>query len=362
MVESNGPSAIDRPHLPYRQSLVIALATVAFVTICALVMRPFLDVIAWALAFAVALRPVSTWLTQRIKNRSLASCIVVLLGALVIGVPASWVVRVLVNASVENIASIISQPGSTAVLDPAQAPPYLSSLLTWLEGAFHPQATFENFTKALESRLPDIVTLTLVTVVKFALVLFTAFFFVRDDVAFFRYLTWISPLSSTETAFVASRVIDTIHACLFGIVLMAILQGCLGAVIFWWLELPRPTLWGTVMGLLAIVPYLGAFIIWIPTALVLAMHGAWTEAILLSVWGGIVIGLADNLLYPVMVGKRLHYHSLVIFFFLLGGVIVFGSAGVVLGPISLSITHSLLKLWRGEEAEPGLPRALPRHS
>ena len=115
------------------------------------------------------------------------------------------------------------------------------------------------------------------------------------------------------------------------------------------------------MGLLAIVPYLGAFIIWIPTAAVLAMHGAWTDAIILSVWGGVVIGLADNFLYPVLVGKRLHYHSLLIFFFLLGGVLIFGGAGVVLGPVVLSVTHSLLGLWQqeGAAAKPHSHEALP---
>ncbi len=351
MVESNSPSAIDRPYLPYSQSFVVALVTLVLVSICGLVMRPFFDVITWALAFTVALRPVASWLKRNIKNQSLASFLVVFIGTLVIGVPASWVIRVLVIASVENIGSIISQPGSTAWFDPTTAPRYLTPLLSWLEQSFRLQATIESFIKSIEGRLPDLVTLTLVSLIKFALVLFTAFFFVRDEAAFSRSVGWLSPLSSEETTFVASRVLDTIHACLFGIVLMAILQGSLGAFIFWWLKLPQPALWGTVMGLLAIVPYLGAFIIWVPTAVALAMHGAWTDAIILSAWGGIVIGLADNFLYPVLVGKRLHYHSLLIFFFLLGGVIVFGGSGVVLGPIALSVTHSLLKLWRREEAE-----------
>jgi predicted PurR-regulated permease PerM len=359
VVEDNSPSAIDRPYLPYRPSLVVALVTLVLVSICGLIMRPFLDIIAWALAFAVAVRPMSTWLKRKTKNQFLASFLVVFIGTLVISMPASWVIRVLVTASVENVASIISQPDSTAWFDPTTAPRYIAPLLSWLEQSFRLQATFESFINSIEGRLPDLVTLTLVTIVKFALVLFTAFFFIKDEAAFSRYVKWLSPLSSEETTFVASRVLDTIHACLFGIVLMAILQGCLGAFIFWWLKLPQPALWGTVMGLLAIVPYLGAFIIWVPTAVVLAMHGAWTDAIILSAWGGIVIGLADNFLYPVLVGKRLHYHALLIFFFLLGGVIVFGSSGVVLGPIALSVTHSLLKLWRGEEAEPWVTGAPP---
>jgi predicted PurR-regulated permease PerM len=356
VLEEDTPSTFDHPYFPYSNTLAIALVTLGFVFISAVIMRPFLNIIAWALAFTVTLHPISRWLEPKIGNRSWASCLAVLAGALVIGLPASWVIRMLLTTSIDGLQEIVSQSGSTSWLDPSLAPPQVASLLSWLDHTFHLQAVVENFIKSATQRLPNILTLTLLTITQFGLVLFTAFFFIRDRRTFFQYLVWISPLQTRETAHVASRIVDTIHACLFGIVLMAILQGALGALIFWWLELPQPALWGAVMGLLAIVPYLGAFLVWIPTAVVLAMHGAWTDAIILCVWGGIVIGLADNFLYPVLVGRRLHYHSLLVFFFLLGGVLVFGSAGVVLGPIVLSVTHSLLDLWHPKEE-----RAKPHH-
>lgn len=354
VLEDDTLRGADRPYLPYSQSLAIALITLGCVSVCAVVIGPFVTILAWALALAVALRPLARWLQRHITNQSCASCLVVVVGALMIGLPASWVIRILITASMENIGALIPKTGTTTFFDPSTAPPRLAPFLSWLEESFHLQATLQNMVETATDRLPNILTLTILGIVQFALVLFTTFFFVRDTQAFFSYLTWLSPLPTAATTFVASRVIDTVHACLYGIVLMAILQGSLGAFIFWWLALPQPVLWGIVMGLLAVVPYLGAFVIWIPTAVVLAMHGAWTDAIILSVWGGIVIGLADNFLYPVLVGKRLHYHSLLIFFFLLGGVILFGSAGVVLGPMSLSVTHSLLELWqrREEKAEP----------
>lgn len=349
MVEEDSPSAADNQDFSYNHPLIVTLGILGSLSVCALVMRPFLDIIAWAFAFAVTLRPISMWIKGRILNQSFASCLVVFVGLLVIAIPASWVLRVLLAASIENLGSIIRLSSSPTWLDPASAPPRLASLLIWLDQTVHFRALMENFLRIMEQRLPNIVTLTLLTILKFALILFTAFFFIRDEAAFLRYLTWLSPLPAKETAILVSRVVDTTHACLFGIVLMAILQGTLGAFIFWWLELPRPALWGVVMGFLAIVPYLGAFIVWIPTSAVLTMHGAWTDAVILILWGAIVIGLADNLLYPILVGKRLHYHSLLIFFFLLGGVILFGAAGVVLGPVVMSVTHSLLELWKGSD-------------
>ena len=362
MLERDTPSTINHPNLPYSQSLAIAVLTLGFVYLCAHLMRPFLTIIAWALAFAVALQPISQWLCRKIRSQSCSACLAVCFGATVIGAPATWVIHVLITASIENLPAILTESSSTTWFDPSTAPPQLAPLLSRLEQSLHLQAIIESFIQSTAQRLPNIVTLTFFTILQFALVLFTSFFFIRDNRAFFRYLIWISPLSAQESAYVAHRVIDTVHACLYGIVLMAVLQGSLGAFIFWWLELPQPVLWGLVMGLLAIVPYLGAFIVWIPTTVVLAMHGAWTAAIILSVWGGIVIGLADNFLYPILVGKRLHYHSLLIFFFLLGGVLVFGSAGVVLGPMILSVTHSLLDLWQRQAggAKPHVDKVLPR--
>jgi predicted PurR-regulated permease PerM len=100
------------------------------------------------------------------------------------------------------------------------------------------------------------------------------------------------------------------------------------------------------MGLLAMVPYLGAFLVWIPVAMTLALGGRWIDALVLSVWGSLVIGLSDNIIYPFLVGKRMRFHTLIVFFFLLGGVVLFGPSGVVLGPVVLAITDALFEIWR----------------
>ncbi len=337
------------PYLPYSQSLALGLTTLWFIYLCAVIVKPFFTVLAWSLALAVASYPVSSWLQGRIRSRSFASFIALSGAALVIFAPTLWIIRVLINAAAENITGLIQQSGLKFWLDPTTAPPRLAPLLTWLDQSLHLQQVLTDFVSSVAQRLPQLVTMSLVGLVQVLLVLFTTFFFIRDGELFFSYLKWGVPLPEHQTEKAVFRVIDTVHACLFGVVLMAILQGALGSAIFWWLGLPQPFLWGVAMGLLAAVPYLGAFVIWIPTAFVLAMHGRWGDAALLTVWGGIVIGLADNFLYPVLVGKRLHYHTLLIFLFLLGGVFVFGSAGIVIGPMILSVTHGLIALWHHEE-------------
>lgn len=125
---------------------------------------------------------------------------------------------------------------------------------------------------------------------------------------------------------------------------MALIQGGLGGLIFWWLDLPAPVLWGFVMALLSVLPVLGAFVIWLPAAVVLALDGYWGRALLLTGWGILVVHPVDNFLGPVLVGTKLRLHTLLIFFSVIGGLAAFGGSGIVLGPVTIAIAVSLFDI------------------
>jgi predicted PurR-regulated permease PerM len=167
------------------------------------------------------------------------------------------------------------------------------------------------------------------------------------------------PLSEAEVEEVFRRVADTIYAIVYGTLTVALVQGLLGGLMFWVLGLPAALLWGAVMALLAVVPVLGAFVVWAPAALFLALTGSWGKAVVLTVWGVGVVSLIDNLLYPILVGRRLRLHTLVVFIAIVGGVPLLGSAGVILGPAALAVTVALVDIWRrrtsgGRAAETGV--------
>ena len=164
-----------------------------------------------------------------------------------------------------------------------------------------------------------------------------------------------------ETDRLCGRVGDTIYATIYGTLAVSAVQGLLGGLMFWWLGLPAPLFWGVVMALLAVVPVLGAFVVWIPAALFLAMEGSWGKAIILAVWGGVVVGSIDNLLRPVLVGKRLQLHTVFVFISVVGGLLVFGASGLILGPVVLTITTVLLENWRGRTAGEAMARIDPEH-
>lgn len=118
-----------------------------------------------------------------------------------------------------------------------------------------------------------------------------------------------------------------------------------GGLMFWWLDLPAPFLWGVVMSFLAIVPMLGASLIWVPAAIFLAMEGNWLNALILTLWGMLVVGTIDNFLRPIFLGNRLKLHTILIFISVIGGLLKFGTAGLILGPVTLAITVALLEIW-----------------
>jgi predicted PurR-regulated permease PerM len=187
---------------------------------------------------------------------------------------------------------------------------------------------------------------SLIEAIGVLLTFYLLFYFLRDRREVLVSLRALSPLSQADMDRLLSRVGDTVHATIYGTLVVAAVQGTLGGLMFWWLGLPAPLLWGLVMGVLAVVPVLGAFVVWIPATLFLALDGSWGKALILALWGGVVVGGIDNVIYPILVGNRLKLHTIPAFMAIIGGLIVFGPSGLILGPVTLTVTVLLLEIWQ----------------
>jgi predicted PurR-regulated permease PerM len=188
------------------------------------------------------------------------------------------------------------------------------------------------------------------TIVQTALVIFTLFYLFRDGDAMRRVLTDMVPLEARQTRDVVARTKEVVGASVYGVIVIAGIQGALGFFIFWVLGLPSALLWGVVMFFLSMIPMAGAFLVWAPAALYLAASGDYAKALILTAWGVVVVGSIDNVLSPRLVGKRARMHELLIFFAVLGGIQAFGVIGVVLGPVVVAITLALVEMLRQSNA------------
>ena len=131
-----------------------------------------------------------------------------------------------------------------------------------------------------------------------------------------------------------------------GTFLISAIQGFIGGITFWALDIRAPILWGVVMGVFALIPAVGPAIVWLPAAIILLASGEVAKGLILIVIGAVVIGLVDNLLRPILVGRDARLPDYVILLTTLGGITVFGLSGVVIGPI---IAALLFTVWTSLE-------------
>ena len=224
--------------------------------------------------------------------------------------------------------------------------PRLAPIAQRIERQIDLPGTISTIAARLTNAIASFVRGSVIQAIGVILTFYLLFYFLRDRRAVLLTLRSLSPLSEADMDRVFSRVGDTVHATIYGTLVVAAVQGTLGGLMFWWLGLPAPVLWGLVMGVLAVVPVLGAFIVWIPAALLLALEGSLGKALILALWGGVVVGGIDNLIYPILVGNRLKLHTIPAFMAIVGGLIVFGASGLILGPVTLTVTVVLLEIWR----------------
>ena len=193
-----------------------------------------------------------------------------------------------------------------------------------------------------------------IAAVQVSLTLYFLFYFLRDRARVLRDIRSLLPLNQSETHTLFSRVNETIHATLYGMLALSALQGVLGGLMYWGLGIPSPCFWALVMALFAFVPVVDTVAIWLPAAVYLGLEGRWGEALVGAGLGSLAIRLIVNLLYPVVVRKRLRAPSIRIFIALLGGLVIFGWSGLVLGPVILTATGALLEICAKRFAGPEL--------
>lgn len=340
--------------------------TVGVLYLCCRMALPFLPALAWAMALALLLAPLQRWLEPKVRAAGIAAGIVVLLAGVGVLLPAMLIADRLVDEVARGGSAISAMVESGQWRPNVAAYPLLAPVADWAERQFDLPDTANAVASWLTSTVGSLARESLLQVIGMVMTLYLLFYFLRDRATILASVEALSPLTRADTLRMFGNVDDTVHATVYGTLVVGLVQGALGGLMFWWLGLPAPLLWGVLMGLLAVVPVLGAFIIWIPAALFLLLDGSGGKALLLALWGAIVVGGIDNLLYPMLVGRRLKMHTLLAFVSIVGGLALFGSAGLILGPVIFAITRQLLEIWnrRGGPlaasapppvAEPGVP-------
>jgi predicted PurR-regulated permease PerM len=323
----------------FRKGFLLALVigvTTAFV----FVVRDFLMTTFVAAIFSGLAQPLYRRILQTVGGRKVvASAVTLLTIAVLVGAPLVAVLSVVTNEAVRVTESVT--PWVTQIVN---EPTRLNTYLDRLPGIQRIMPFREQIlTKAGEAAgsLGRIVVAsissttrdTLALVVDFFMMLYAMFFFLMDGRQYLDSLVQYLPLRESEQNQLLQRFVSVARATLKGTLLIGIVQGSLGAVIFAILGIPAAVLWGLMMTVMSVLPMIGGAIVWVPAAIILAVEGFWMKAVILVAFGSLVIGTVDNLLRPRLVGHDTKMSDLLVLFSTLGGIAEFGAIGFIVGPI-----------------------------
>jgi len=343
--------------------IVLIAASVLVGWLCWLLVVPFVPAVTWAVVLAVIAHPLHERLLARMPSwPNAAASLALVVVTIVIALPTAYVVREIGHEAIASADSLQRLTDGERWRRAFDAFPSLAPLRDWIDARvdFKSQlgdATGGQSVRGAIERVTEIAITVLVT-------FFLLFFFLRDKWRILVTIQSLVPLADAETEEVTHKVRDMIAAVVYGTLVVALVQGSLGGLMFWWLGLPAPVLWGTVMALVAVLPIFGAALVWVPAAALLLLDGHWEKALILALWGSLVIGLIDNFMYPLLMKNRLSMHTVPVFIAAMGGLFAFGATGVVLGPLVLAVALALLDIWRRRmrlhEIETGVNDDSPR--
>ncbi|MEX2581810.1 MAG: AI-2E family transporter [Gemmatimonadota bacterium] len=201
----------------------------------------------------------------------------------------------------------------------------------------------------------------LTVTVMFLLMLYFLFFFLRDGDRITHAIVRAVPMGDERERRLLGKFAEVSRATVKGTLIVAMVQGALGGIMFAVVGIEAAVFWGVVMGVLSLLPAVGAFLIWVPAAIGFFISGVFWKGIFLVVAGTLVVGLVDNLLRPILVGRETKMPDYLVLLATLGGLTVFGLSGFVAGPIIAALFLVVWEMFAEEYAplDSSEPPAVP---
>ena len=338
--QPNPPTAPDGRPLEERFFLwLLLVVSILF----AWILWPFFAALLWAVVFAILFMRLNRRLTRRIGGRrNVASLLTLLLVLVVVILPLMLVGSMLV----QEAASVMERVRSGELDFARYARQVIEALPAWATSLLQ-RFGLTDFAsiqerlstsaaeggKAMAGKALAFGQNTLEFVVAFFVMLYVLFFLLRDGDALMLRMKAAIPLAPERQDALLSKFGVVVRASVKGNVVVAILQGALGGLIFWIMGVHAPLLWAVVMAVLSLLPAVGTALVWGPVAIYFLAPGAAVKGLVLLAYGILVIGLVDNVVRPILVGKDTKIPDWVILITTLGGIAIFGINGFLIGPL-----------------------------
>jgi predicted PurR-regulated permease PerM len=330
---------MNHPELQQKTFLILLiLVTIGF----GWILLPFYGAVFWGAVLAILFAPFYRRLLARMKQKPNMAALATLAICLVLVIlPLTLITMAMVQEGVlvyEKIRSGQINFGTYFQQVVAALPQWLTRLLDRLDlldinsiqqrlssGAV--QGSQYVATQAI-----SITQNTFDFMVSFFIMLYLLFFLLRDGATLSTRIRDAIPLSASHKRHLFKKFTTVIRATVKGNVAVAAVQGALGGLAFWFLDIQGALLWSVLMAFLSLLPAIGAAVVWLPVAIYFLVTGSIWQGVALIVYGVTVIGLVDNVLRPILVGKDTQMPDYVVLISTLGGMALFGLNGFVIGP------------------------------
>jgi predicted PurR-regulated permease PerM len=308
---------------------------------------PFLAPLGWAAVLAIFVYPWHERLVPQHGNTRAAAVSTIVVTLLIVG-PG----LVILTAFAQESGAALSALDREAFAGP----------LAWLEQVWNRIRVVIPGTQSVDLRslIEDVISRTggfvaarvgglladiAVLLFQLLVTLIALFFFLRDADAIMRDVRSVLPFEDLRRERMIRQTRDLVYASIAAGLVIAALQGLAGGLVFAVLGLGAPVFWGVMMGLLALLPFVGTWVVWLPAAIWLVATGQVVTGVILAVLGATVVASIDNVLRPAILSDRAQMNGLLMFISLLGGVSVFGFLGIVLGPLVSAIVTGLFEAY-----------------
>jgi predicted PurR-regulated permease PerM len=306
---------------------------------------PFLAPVALAIMCSVSIRPLHERVYRMLGERAtLAALATTFFVFVVVFIPVSALVQRITSESYQLYTHVTEQ-GTDAFDSAIQAA--LLPVQT-IFPSFNPdiRGAIEYVSSSIVENLGAIFSRTASIIMGAFLFAISLFYVLRDGKSFKRALVELSPLADAYDRQIIERLERAVNSVVRGSFLIAIVQGSLVALGFTIFGIPNAVLWGTVAAAGSFIPTVGTGIVVLPALIYLVVTGSTGAAIGLGIWSFAFVGIVDNVLLPLFVGKGFTVHPIFILFSIIGGVLLFGPVGVFLGPLIIALLFALLEIYK----------------
>lgn len=338
--------------------LLVVLTTLAFFWL----IRAFLLPLFWAVVLAILFQPAQRWWLVRTRDRGSVASVLTLLTILVVVVLPMG----LLGVALSREAVLLYERVATGEIDLGavvrRARELVPVVTDGMERLGVPIDRFEEGISSVAFVSSAWIAQQALTIGQnalritalSALALYVLFFFLRDGQRILEGVVRALPLDDEREWMLLAKFASVSRATIGGALVVSAVQGAMGGITFWILGISAPIFWGVIMTILSFLPAVGASLVWGPAAIILAITGSPIRAAILVAIGLLLIGIVDNVLRPILVGRYTQMPDFLILISTLGGLAVFGLSGVVIGPVIAAFFLAVWEMFAREHADVGI--------